>query len=79
MDILLSLSLETLVFGKTNYVMRGSQNDVLPPFKLNCSEKSIFLLFQLKEKIFLTAYLFHYTYLEHFISKRSLNNAVHTI
>ena len=78
MDILLSPSLGTLAFVKTNYIMRGSQNDVIPHFKFNCSEKSNFGAFRLKEKLFLKAYLFHYTELEHFISKRSLNSAVHT-
>ena len=62
MDILLSLPVaRDARISKTNYIMRGSQNDVLPQLKFNRSEKSNSWPFQLKEKLFLTAYLFHYT------------------
>ena len=55
MDILLSPSLEILAFVKTNYMTSGCQNDVFSHFKLNCSEKSNFGPFQLKEELFLVS------------------------
>ena len=83
MNILPSPSLEILAFDKTNYMTSGCQNDVYSHFKLNCSEKSNFEPFQLKEKLFRKAYLLFPPLQkknepEYFISKRPLNSAVHT-